>query len=280
MQAGVSCPRGARAAGSQPGGVRSSSSTGRSGAAASAARRRSGAAARTPPPRNRPRSTGVRADAGAAAAAHVEVRICTGKVCKKQGSEQIVRFGEQLGLPNLEVRACGCLGNCGNGPNLVLLPQAQVLRHVATPADLAEALRAFCGADVGDELLRATELRLAGNALAMAGDLRGAVERYRAALSAAPNGAGAHLIHANLSATHLQLGEKDAALEHARAAVASAPRGFHKAHVRLVDALYALGRYGEAEAAVEAAVASDASFAALPEYKVIRQALKGVKRPA
>jgi hypothetical protein len=65
---------------------------------------------------------------------------------------QIVRFGEQLGLPGLQVTAGGCLGNCGNGPNLVLLPQGQVLRHVTTPANLAHALRAFCGAEVGDNV--------------------------------------------------------------------------------------------------------------------------------
>jgi (2Fe-2S) ferredoxin len=63
-----------------------------------------------------------------------------------------VRFGEQLGLPGLEVTAGGCLGNCGNGPNLVLLPQGTVLRHVTTPANLAHALRAFCGAAVSDDV--------------------------------------------------------------------------------------------------------------------------------
>lgn len=216
-----------------------------------------------------------------ASAGHTtEVRICTGKVCKKQGSEQIVRFGEQLGLPGLQVTAGGCLGNCGNGPNLVLLPQGQVLRHVTTPANLAHALRAFCGAEVGDNVLRATELRLAGNALATAGDLRGAVERYEEALRAAPGSAGAYLIHCNLSATRLQLGDKEAAASHARLAVEGAPRGFHKAHVRLIDALYASGQYAEAEVALGAAVASDPAFKGLQEYKMIVKALRDAKQQA
>ncbi|KAI8468263.1 MAG: hypothetical protein J3K34DRAFT_427668 [Monoraphidium minutum] len=247
-----------------------------------------GAAARAapalPPPRptRRPRLS-VRMDAAAAAGQQqqhdrAEVRMCTGKVCKKQGSEQLVRFGQDLGLRELEITACGCLGNCGNGPNLVVLPQAMVLRHVSTPADLAHVLRAFCGADVGDEVLRATELRLAGNALAGAGDFAGAIERYEAALAAAPRAGSAYMIHSNLSAAHLQLGRKDAALTHAQAAVGGAPRGFHKAHVRLIDSYYALGRFSDADAALSAALAADASFAQQPEYKMIVQALKSAKR--
>jgi hypothetical protein len=40
------------------------------------------------------------------------------------------------------------------------------------------------------------------------------------------------MVHANLSATHLQLGRRQEALEHARLAVEGAPRGFHKASTR------------------------------------------------
>jgi hypothetical protein len=41
-----------------------------------------------------------------------------------------------------------------------------------------------------------------------------------------------------------------------------------QAHVRLIDALYALGRFSEADAALGAAVALDPSFTRQPEYKV------------
>jgi hypothetical protein len=40
-----------------------------------------------------------------------------------------------------------------------------------------------------------------------------------------------------------------------------------------VDCLYALGRFADAAAAVEAACRSHPGFACLPEYKVIKQAL-------
>jgi hypothetical protein len=38
--------------------------------------------------------------------------------------------------------------------------------------------------------------------------------------------------------------------------------------VRLIDCLYALGRYQQAAAAVGAAVAADGGFKAIPEFKV------------
>jgi hypothetical protein len=41
-----------------------------------------------------------------------------------------------------------------------------------------------------------------------------------------------------------------------------------QAHIRLIDALYALGRYKDVAAALAAAEAKDASFRSLPEYKV------------
>ncbi len=41
-----------------------------------------------------------------------------------------------------------------------------------------------------------------------------------------------------------------------------------QAHVRYIDALYASGRFEEAAVALQKAVASDATFRAIPEYKV------------
>jgi tetratricopeptide (TPR) repeat protein len=51
--------------------------------------------------------------------------------------------------------------------------------HVATPARLAELLAWQCGADVSPQVLRATELRLAGNALASGGNLEARRRRRR-----------------------------------------------------------------------------------------------------
>jgi tetratricopeptide (TPR) repeat protein len=200
------------------------------------------------------------------------LHICTGKVCKRQGSPQLLKFAQDLGLEEISVQEAGCLGNCGKGPNMLLMPQELHLRAVATPNDVLEVLGSF-GVAIPPEVLQATQLRLAGNALAVGGDLRGAVAKYEEALALGP-ARGRHMLLSNLSAAQLQLGDKEAALQAAQAAVDCAPRGFHMAHVRLIDCLYAVGRYQQAAAALEAAVAADGSFKAIPEFKTIQQALR------
>lgn len=76
--------------------------------------------------------------------------------------------------------ACGAraAGLCGSGPSVVLLPSGQKLAHVSTPARVAQVLAAFCDLDVDATLLKATELRLAGNVAARAGQLDKAVGLY------------------------------------------------------------------------------------------------------
>lgn len=77
---------------------------------------------------------------------------------------QILQFVQDLHLDNVTVRETGCLANCGSGPNVAVSPPDVVLNHMGTVARFSEALRTVCGADVSPDVLRATELRLAGNA--------------------------------------------------------------------------------------------------------------------
>ncbi len=81
---------------------------------------------------------------------------------------QILQFAQDLHLDGIAVREMGCLGKCGNGPNVAVLPPGVVMNHMATPARFADAMRAVCGAEVTLAVLRATELRLAGNAQVLA----------------------------------------------------------------------------------------------------------------
>ncbi|KXZ42307.1 hypothetical protein GPECTOR_164g149 [Gonium pectorale] len=154
-----------------------------------------------------------------------------------------------------------------------MLPSGQLLHHVATANDLAQVLRAFCGSGVDEALLAATQLRLSGNAHAAAGEWSQALECYSAGLALGAPGAS-HLLLANRSAVRLQIGDLEGALADARAAVEQAPKGFHMAVVRLIDALYAQGRFEEAARAAREAVAADSSFAFRPEYPSIRRALR------
>lgn len=208
-----------------------------------------------------------------------KLMICTHKTCKKQGSKQILKFASDLALPQVDAIECGCLGNCGNGPNAMLVAPggrgaAPVeLGHLATPARLADALRALCGADVGEATLRSTELRLAGNAAARSGDLLRAVELYTQALDlGAPS--GRHLLLSNRSGALLALGDAPGALRDADAAVAGAPASFTTAAVRQADALCALGRPRDALCVLRRAAARAPDFAHAADYRKLVKSLE------
>ncbi|PNW71757.1 hypothetical protein CHLRE_16g674534v5 [Chlamydomonas reinhardtii] len=209
-----------------------------------------------------------------AAVTKLELQVCIHRSCKRQGSENIIKFVNDLGISEVKATTTGCLGNCGNGPNAVLLPAEQLLHHVATPADVAQVLQSLGGASVDGRVLQATQLRLAGNACAGQGDFKQAIELYKRALELQPS-SGTHMLYSNMSAALLQAGDKDAALDNAQKAVDTSPRGFHNSTIRLIDCLYALGRYGEAAEACRRAAQADSSFAFRQEYQAIKRALQG-----
>lgn len=51
-----------------------------------------------------------------------KVIVCQGRSCRKYGSEGVlVAFRINL-VPGVEVVSCGCLGQCGNGPMVLVEP--------------------------------------------------------------------------------------------------------------------------------------------------------------
>lgn len=77
-----------------------------------------------------------------------EVRVCTNRTCRRQGSFQTLETLSSLAPPNVAVRPCGCLGRCGSGPNLVLLPDGFIVGHCGTAARSAEIMASlFAGGD-------------------------------------------------------------------------------------------------------------------------------------
>ncbi|NJL87161.1 MAG: (2Fe-2S) ferredoxin domain-containing protein [Leptolyngbyaceae cyanobacterium SM1_1_3] len=47
------------------------------------------------------------------------VLVCQNTSCRQYGSAQVLRAFQQA---NVEVRRSGCLGQCGNGPMVLVLP--------------------------------------------------------------------------------------------------------------------------------------------------------------
>ena len=217
-----------------------------------------------------------------------------------------------MALPALDVSSCGCLGNCGAGPNVALLEQqrsgggdpaddpAAIARHVATPAALVSLLKARWRPrdspsspssrwpqPLSEQHLQAVQARLAGNAAAVEGQFAEALVLYEQALRLVgcgdeeqeddgpppPPSLGAHLVRSNMSAALLQMGRADEAAAEAERAERGAPKSFCTAVVRRVDALYALGKFQEAGQAAREGLKRHPSLSERPEWADIRRAL-------
>ena len=50
------------------------------------------------------------------------VRVCQNRTCRKQGAAQVLAAFTALPVPDVTVTASGCLGQCGNGPMVLVLP--------------------------------------------------------------------------------------------------------------------------------------------------------------
>lgn len=61
--------------------------------------------------------------------------VCTGPTCSQQGAEETLQalqknIEEQNLRKNVRVTLCRCLGQCGNGPNLVIYPEGIWYGHM------------------------------------------------------------------------------------------------------------------------------------------------------
>ncbi|MEA5582695.1 (2Fe-2S) ferredoxin domain-containing protein [Nodularia harveyana UHCC-0300] len=50
------------------------------------------------------------------------VRVCQNRTCKKQGATEVLTAFVALEISDVTVMASGCLGQCGNGPMVLVLP--------------------------------------------------------------------------------------------------------------------------------------------------------------
>jgi (2Fe-2S) ferredoxin len=50
------------------------------------------------------------------------VRVCQNRTCKKQGSAKVLAAFKASVAPGVTVAGTGCLGQCGNGPMVLVLP--------------------------------------------------------------------------------------------------------------------------------------------------------------
>jgi (2Fe-2S) ferredoxin len=50
------------------------------------------------------------------------VRVCQNRTCKKQGAKEVLAAFAALPVADVNVTGSSCLGQCGNGPMVLVLP--------------------------------------------------------------------------------------------------------------------------------------------------------------
>ena len=51
------------------------------------------------------------------------ILVCQGRCCQKDGSKGVLKTFQSQAIPKVQIIASGCLGQCGNGPNVLILPE-------------------------------------------------------------------------------------------------------------------------------------------------------------
>ncbi|MGB3654652.1 MAG: (2Fe-2S) ferredoxin domain-containing protein [Rivularia sp. (in: cyanobacteria)] len=51
------------------------------------------------------------------------VQVCQNRTCKKQGAVKVLAAFEANPVPEVTVISSSCLGQCGNGPMVLILPE-------------------------------------------------------------------------------------------------------------------------------------------------------------
>lgn len=65
------------------------------------------------------------------------ILICQHLTCRKQGAAKILTAFQAVHISDrISCEGCGCLGQCGNGPNMLILP-AQIWYHRVSQNDIS-----------------------------------------------------------------------------------------------------------------------------------------------
>jgi len=72
-------------------------------------------------------------DRSAASSAQRQVLVCQHKTCRKDGAATVFQTLQGQQTSTMAVVSSGCLGNCGNGPTVLVLPDQTLLSRVQQP---------------------------------------------------------------------------------------------------------------------------------------------------
>ncbi|KAM1679685.1 hypothetical protein EV1_039154 [Malus domestica] len=210
-----------------------------------------------------------------------EIRVCTNRTCRRQGSMQILETLTDLAPPNVSVKSSGCLGRCGAGPNLVALPAATLVAHCGTTARAAEVLVALVlprgregdgggGGSNWDAIvnksLEALALRNKARSEVVDKNNFSQAELFLSqAIELGPIG-GVHIMYKERSLARLASGNCSGALEDAAQALALHPL-YPEAYICQGDAFLAMNKFNSAQRSYSTALQMDPSLRRSKSFK-------------
>ncbi|KAI7742948.1 hypothetical protein M8C21_010419 [Ambrosia artemisiifolia] len=196
-----------------------------------------------------------------------EIRVCTNRTCRRQGSTEVLQVLQGITPPTISVTSCGCLGRCGSGPNLVVLPSETFVSHCGTAARAADVMGIVCGVDSVSckKSLDALMVRKQAEVQMEKGEFVMAEMLLSQAIDLNPIG-GLHYIYKNRSIARLAMNKTTAALEDAVEASTIAPK-YPEAYICKGDALMAMEQYEAAADSYSTALELDPSIRRSKSFK-------------
>ena len=67
------------------------------------------------------------------------IRVCQNTTCIKQGAAEVLDAFEKRAPKSMSVEGSGCLGHCGSGPNVLVLPENEWHMHMQ-PQDVERVI--------------------------------------------------------------------------------------------------------------------------------------------
>ncbi|KAJ9145694.1 hypothetical protein P3X46_028047 [Hevea brasiliensis] len=199
-----------------------------------------------------------------------QIRVCTNRTCRKQGSMQTLEIMMALSPPDLPVNSCGCLGRCGAGPNVALLPQGIIVGHCGTAAAAARIMARHNDDEVDDATIRnsldAFALRKRARVEFDQGNFSQADLLLSQAIHLKPFG-GLHIIYKSRSQVRLLMENYSEALQDAQEALNLAPQ-YTEAYMCEGDAFMAMKQYDGAEKSYSMCLQIDPTIRRSKAFKV------------
>ncbi|XP_076929838.1 small glutamine-rich tetratricopeptide repeat-containing protein 2-like [Bidens hawaiensis] len=180
---------------------------------------------------------------------------------------EILQVLSGIAPPTISVNSCGCLGRCGAGPNLLVLPSETFVNHCATAARAAQVMSLVCGVDsvTCNKSLQALSLRKKAEVEIENGDFARADSLLSQAVDLNPIG-GVHYIYKNRSVARLAMNKTTDALADAVEASTLAPK-YTETYICKGDALMAMEQYEAAGDSYAMALELDPSIHRSKSFK-------------